>query len=135
MHLLNNFNRGIELVDRYGNSYGNSMCFFADVDGKLAFIIDSFEANGKLGSNPLVTDELIKFAHKVCREMGREDALVLIGPRFNHIDMSRLQDTMVDSFKILGTVSEKTYCDCAGGTECKDNINNGCMNVNMKKYV
>ena len=135
MHLLNNFNRGIELVDRYGNSYGNSMCFFADVDGKLAFIIDSFEANGKLGSNPLVTDELIKFAHKVCREMGREDAVVLIGPRFNHIDMSRLQDTMVDSFKILGTVSEKTYCDCAGGTECKDNINNGCMNVNMKKYV
>ena len=80
MHLLNSYNRGVELVDKFGNSYGNSLCFFAMIDGKLTFVIDSFEANGKLGSNPLVTDELIKFGKQVCKEVGRSDAPLRIRP-------------------------------------------------------
>jgi len=135
MHLLNNFNRGIELVDKYGNSYGNSMCFFAEVDGKLTFVIDSFEANGKLGSNPIVTDELIKFGKKVCKEMGREDAQVMIGPNYNHIDESKLKTVNVESLKIVGTVSDETYCDSVGGNNVKNAINNGKNNVIMKIYV
>lgn len=135
LHLLNNFNRGIELVDKYGNSYGNSMCFFAEVDGKLAFVIDSFEANGKLASNPIVTDELVKFGHRICKEMGREDAMVLIGPRFNHIDQSRLTNKHFETMKIVGTVSEKTYCDSVGGSKVKDVINNGKNDVTMKIYA
>ena len=134
MHLLNNFNRGIELVDKYGNSYGNSMCFFADVDGKLTFVIDSFEANGKLGSNPIVTDELIKFGKRICKEMGREDAQVMIGPNYNHIDESRLKSVNVQKMKILGTVSEETYCDSVGGSKVKEAINNGKENIRMKIY-
>lgn len=134
MHLLNNFNRGVELVDKYGNSYGNSMCFFAEVDGKLTFVIDSFEANGKLGSNPIVTDELIKFGKKVCKEMGREDAQVMLGANYNHIDESKLKTVNADSMKIVGTVSDETYCDSVGGSNVKDAINNGKKNVKMKVY-
>ncbi len=134
MHLLNNFNRGIELVDKYGNSYGNSMCFFADMDGKLTFVIDSFEANGKLGSNPIVTDELIKFGKRICKEMGREDAQIMIGPNYNHIDESRLKSVNVEQMKILGTVSEETYCDSVGGSKVKEAINNGKENIRMKIY-
>ena len=135
MHLLNNFNRGLELVDKYGNSYGNSMCFFAEVDGELAFVIDSFEANGKLASNPIVTEELIKFGKQVCKEMGREDAQVLIGPNFNHIDESKLKCETVDNMKIVGTVSTETYCDSVGGRNVKDAINNGKNSVIMKYYA
>ena len=46
-HLMNSFVNGIEIVDKGGNSLGNSMCYFANVDGKLTFIIDSIEVNGK----------------------------------------------------------------------------------------
>ncbi len=135
MHLLNNFNRGLELVDKYGNSYGNSMCFFAEVDGELAFVIDSFEANGKLASNPIVTEELIKFGKQVCKEMGREDAQVLIGPNFNHMDESKLKNKTIDNMKIVGTVSTETYCDSVGGRNVKDAINNGKNSVIMKYYA
>ena len=133
MHLLNNYNRGIELVDNWGNSYGNSLCYFADVDGNLTFVIDSFEANGKLGSNPIVTDNLIKYAKRVCKEMGREDAQIMIGPNFNNMDMSKLTSTGNHTIKVLGTVSEKTYCDSVGG-RVKDEINQPVSGRSMKVY-
>ena len=115
MHLLNNYNRGLELVDDFGNSYGNSLCFFANIDGQLCFVIDSFEAKGELASNPIVSENLIKFAKQVCREMGREDAKVMIGPNFNNMDKSKLITTPNHTIKVLGTVSAKTYCDSVGG--------------------
>lgn len=124
LHLLNAYNRGVELVDKYGNSYGNSLCFFAIVDGKLTFIIDSFEANGKLASNPIVTENLLKFAKQVCVEMGRPDALIAVGPSYNNMNMSSLESSEHHKIKVLGTVSEKTYCDSVGG-RVKDQINDG----------
>ena len=123
MHLLNTYNRGIELVDKYGNSYGNSLCFFALVDGKLTFIIDSFEANGKLASNPIVTEHLLEFAKQVCEHMGRPDAQIAVGPSYNNMNMSSLELTSNHTIKVIGTVSERTYCDSVGG-RVKDQINN-----------
>ncbi len=115
MHLLNAYNRGIELVDNYGNSFGNSRCFFALVDGKLTFIIDSFEANGKLASNPIVTENLLKFAKDVCAYMGRPDAQVVVGPKYNNMSMEGLTESPGHTIKILGTICAKTYCDSLGG--------------------
>ena len=115
MHLLNNYVRGLELVDEWGNSYGNSLCFFADVDDKLTFVIDSFEGNGKLGSNPVVAEKLFEFAKDVCKRMGREDAQIMVGPNYNNMDKSLLKLTEGHKIKVLGTVSEKTYCDSVGG--------------------
>lgn len=133
MHLLNNYNRGLELVDNWGNSYGNSLCYFADVDGKLTFVIDSFEANGKLASNPIVTDKMIDYAKTVCKEMGREDAQIMIGPNYNHIDMSKLKVSGNHTIKVIGTVSERTYCDSVGG-RVKDEINKPVENRSMHIY-
>lgn len=130
MHLLNNYNRGVELVDEWGNSYGNSLCFFADIDNKLTFVIDSFEANGKLGSNPLVAENLIKFAKQVCKEMGRPDARIMVGPNYNHMDKSLLDLTGAHSIKVLGTVSDMTYCDSIGG-KVKNQINEVVEGRNM----
>ena len=134
MHLLNSYNRGVELVDKFGNSYGNSLCFFAMIDGKLTFVIDSFEANGKLGSNPLVTDELIKFGKQVCKEVGRSDAQIMIGPNYNNIDKSRLHPQHADAIKVLGSVSEMTYCDSVGG-KVQNQINNGVEDKMMYVYI
>jgi hypothetical protein len=92
------------------------------VDGKLTFVIDSFEANGKLASNPLVTENLLKFARRVCVEMGCPDAQIAVGPQFNNMNTDSLQKTPDHSIKVIGTVSERTYCDTVGG-KVKDEIN------------
>jgi len=115
LHLLNAYNRGLEIVDSRGNSYGNSLCFFAKVDGKLTFIIDSFEANGKLGSNPIVTENIIKFAKQICRQMGVPEAQIMLGPNYNNIDTSMLESTTNHTIKPIGVSNGKTYCDSVGG--------------------
>ena len=119
-HLMNAFVNGIEIVDKAGNSMGNSMCYFAKVDGKLTFVIDSFEANGKLGAAPEVTNAIIEYAKKVCAEMGQPDANIMFGPNYNKIDFSRCIKTKGHTIEIIGRVPENTYIDCIGG---RGNIN------------
>ena len=114
-HLMNTYVRGIEIVDKNGNSYGNSMCYFAKVDGKLTFVIDSFEANGKLGASKEVTDAMISTGKLICAEMGRPDAAVMLGPNYNKIDKSRFTETDGHTIEIIGRAPESTYIDCIGG--------------------
>ncbi|MBE7708979.1 MAG: GNAT family N-acetyltransferase [Cyanobacteria bacterium SIG32] len=124
LHLLNNFNRGMEIVDKYGNSYGNSLCFFALIDGELALVIDSFEANGKLASNPIVTEKMLAFGKQVCKEMGRPDAKVVVGPRYNNLDLSQKMVEVSDkTIDVIGSVAIPTYCDTVGGKNILDQIN------------
>lgn len=114
-HLMNTYVRGIEIVDKNGNSYGNSMCYFAKVDGKLTFVIDSFEANGKLVASKEVTDAIISTGKLICAEMGRPDATIMLGPYYNKIDTSRFALTSDHTIEIIGRAPERTYIDCIGG--------------------
>ena len=131
MHLLNNYNRGIELVDNYENSYGNSLCHFANIDGKLTFVIDSFEANGKLGSDPIVTKHLLDFSKQVCKAMGREDAQIMIGPNYNNMSKEGLKLTEGHTIKLLGESPERTYCDSIGGKVSPEDFDITHENRNM----
>lgn len=114
-HLQNAFVRGYELVDENGISYGNSMCFFAKVDGKLTFVIDSFEANGQLAASKEVPDALIAFAHMVCEREGRPDAQIMFGPNYNHIASNRFKETSDHSIEMVGAAPCDTYIDSMGG--------------------
>ena len=118
--LMNTYVRGIEIVDKNGTSYGNSMCYFAKVDGKLTFIVDSFEANGKLGASKDVTNAVIDAGKLICAEMGRPDIPVMFGPNYNKIDKSRFVETGRHTIEIVGRAPEDTYIDCIGG---RGNIN------------
>lgn len=114
-HLMNSFVNGIEIVDKNGNSMGNSMCYFAKVDGKLAFIIDSFEANGKLGAAQEVTDAVIEYGKQVCSEMGRSDAQIMFGPNYNKLNFDKLNLTDAHTIEIIGRANNVTYIDAMGG--------------------
>lgn len=116
-HLMNSFVRAIEIVDNEGDSYGNSMCYFAKVDNKLSFIIDSFEANGKLGGNQIITDAIISYAKTITKEMGKPDIPVFFGPNYNKINMSKLEKTSNHTVEIIGNVEYETYIDAIGGNE------------------
>jgi len=114
-HLMNSFVRGMEIVDKKGNSYGNSMCYFAEVNGKPSFIVDSFEANGKLGRNPDVTDAIINYSKQVTKEMGKPDIPIYFGPNFNKIDTEKLNIVNNNKIRILGQADSETYIDAIGG--------------------
>ncbi|MDR1167371.1 MAG: GNAT family N-acetyltransferase [Heliobacteriaceae bacterium] len=115
-HLMNSFVRAVEIVDKGGNSLGNSMCYFAKVDGKLTFIIDSFEANGKLGAAPEVTNAIINYAKQVCAEMGQPNANVMFGPNYNKINLGvRSALTENHTIEVIGRAPENTYIDAVGG--------------------
>jgi len=114
-HLMNSFVRAIEIVDKSGTSYGNSMCYFAKVDDKLSFIVDSFEANGKLGGNVAVTDAIVDYAKQVTKEMGKKDIPIYFGPNYNKINMDKLEKTKNHTVKIIGRVKNETYIDAIGG--------------------
>lgn len=110
-HLMNSFVRGIEIVDEAGNSFGNSMCYFADIDGKLHFVIDSFEANGKLGADKGVTKAITDYAKLVVKEMGQPDTPVVFGPNYNKISLEDYQMTKHHTAKIIGKSAGDTYID------------------------
>lgn len=114
-HLKNSFIRAMEIVDKSGTSYGNSMCYFAKVDGKLSFIIDSFEVNGKIGGNQKVTDAIIAYAKQITAEMGHPDATIYFGPNYNKIKMDKLELTKNHTVEIIGKVDNETYIDAIGG--------------------
>lgn len=120
-HLMNTFVRAMEIVDKRGNSYGNSMCYFAKVDDKLSFIIDSFEANGKLGSAKEVTDAIIAYSKQVTKEMAKSDNTVDIpiyfGPNYNKINLSKLEKTPNHNVEVIGRMEDHnhTYIDVLGG--------------------
>ena len=122
-HLMNTFVNGIEIVDKTGNSMGNSMCYFANIDGKLTFVIDSFEANGKLGASEEVTDAIVEYAKQLCKQMGREDAKIMFGPNYNKIDLSKFTKTQNHTIEIIGKAPNETYIDAVIG-------DNGTCNVN-----
>ena len=143
-HLINSFVNGIEIIDKGGNSMGNSMCYFAKVDGKLTFVIDSFEANGKLAASKDLTEAIVKYSKQVCKEMGREDAKIMFGPNYNKINLSKFKRTENHTIEVIGRVPEKddkfktfspryaTYIDATGG-HC--NINTPVENRTMCEMI
>lgn len=110
-HLMNSFVRGIEIVDDAGNSFGNSMCYFANIDGKVHFVIDSFEANGKLGADKGVTKAITDYAKLVVKEMGQPDTPVVLGPNYNKISLEDYKLTENHTAKIIGESARDTYID------------------------
>ncbi len=120
-HLMNSFVNGIEIVDKAGNSLGNSMCYFAKVDGELTFVIDSFEANGKLVAAPEVLNAVIEYAKQICKKMGRPDANIMFGSDYNKLNLERCIRTDNHKIEIIGKAPQLTYIDALGGIS---NINN-----------
>lgn len=114
-HLLNSYIRAIEIIDKTGKSYGNSMCYLAKVDGKLSFIVDSFEVDGKLAGNQDITNAIIEYAKQVTEEIEQPDIPIYFGPYHKGINISKLTETEGCTIEIIGRADEHTYIDSIGG--------------------
>lgn len=117
--LMNSFSRMMEIVDKNNVSYGKTMCYFAEVNGKLSFILDCIETKG-LEHDKSVTDAIYDYAKKVTKEMAKSDNLADIPVYVGNVDNKVNLDNAVlkyDSFKIniIGRVDSNTYAIAPAG--------------------
>ena len=103
----------IEVMD--GNEFvGNTMCYFAEVDGKLALVLDNIEMNTKYQNNNEIRDVFMEYAQQLCEEVGKPDLPIYAGPYRHKFNMTPYQIDSHD-IKIIGsTDGETTYIDFNG---------------------
>lgn len=103
----------IEVMD--GKEFvGNTMCYFAEVDGKLALVLDNIEMSAKYQNNDKIRDVFMDYAKQLCEEVGKPDLPIYAGPYRHKFNMSPYTMDSHD-MKIIGsTDGEDTYIDFAG---------------------
>ena len=103
----------IEVMD--GKEFvGNTMCYFAEVDGKLALVLDNIEMSAKYQNNDKIRDVFMDYAKQLCEEVGKPDLPIYAGPYRHKFNMTPYQIDAHD-LKIIGsTDGERTYIDFAG---------------------
>lgn len=78
-YIKNKMVSAIEVVDG-DNFVGNTMCYIAQVDGKLSLILDNIELKADYHNNDAIRDAIIEYAKKLCAEIGQPDMPIYAGP-------------------------------------------------------
>ena len=92
------------------------MCYFANVDGKLALVLDNIELHTKYQYNDGIRDAIIKAAENICKSVGKPDLPIYAGPYRHKVDLSA-NEFKSRKIQIIGnTDGEDTYLDFAGTT-------------------
>ena len=109
-YIMDKFISAIEIMD--GNiSVGNSMCFFAEVNGQLAFVIDNIEVTAGYQYDDTLRDAFMQYAKQMCDEMGLTDIPIYAGPNRHKFKM-KYETISEPEVKIIGsTGGEITYID------------------------
>ena len=120
-YIMDKFISAIEILDDK-TPIGNTMCYFANVDGKLALVLDNIELHTKYQYNDGIRDAIIKAAENICKSVGKPDLPIYAGPYRHKVDLSG-NEFKEHKLKILGsTDGEDTYLDFAGTTPVAPNI-------------
>ena len=114
-YVMDKFISAIEVLDGE-KPVGNTMCYFIELNGKPALVLDNIELLGKYQNIDSIRDAIIEFASKLRSALGRPDAEIYASPLRHKVAMSKFNSYPV-SFTILGSSNdEKTYIDFAGET-------------------
>ena len=120
-YIMDKFISAIEVLDDK-TPVGNTMCYFAKVDGELAFVLDNIELQTKYQNNDRIRDAIIKAAENICKSVGKPDLPIYAGPYRHKVDLSG-NEFKEHKLKILGsTDGEDTYLDFRGTTPVAPNI-------------
>ncbi len=104
----------IEVMD--GKEFvGNTMCYFAFVDGELSFVMDNIELNGKYQFNDSIRDTFMEYAKQLCSEMGLPDIPIYAGPYRHKFNMDPYEFSPHKITIIGSTNGDPTYIDFVTG--------------------
>lgn len=104
LYIKNKMFSAIELIAN-GESVGNSMCFVAKVDDKLALVLDNIELKAEYRYNNLIRDLIISYAKKISNELGIPFGKVYIGGEREKINLNQFV-LKRHNIQILGNTSE-----------------------------
>ena len=86
-YIMNNCISAIEVMDGK-NFVGNTMCYIAEVDGKLALVLDNIEMSPKYQYNNQIRDVFMEYAKDLCNEIGKPDLPIFAGPYRHKFNMA-----------------------------------------------
>lgn len=121
-YILNKCMQAIEFNCR-GNSYGNTMCFLAKVNGKLALILDNIEVKSEFQYSNELRDAIIDFSKKLCTEIGKPDMSIYAGANRHYVDFNDFPIIEECTIEPIGVTDDYIYVDAFDGGN-KFEINN-----------
>ena len=101
--------QAIEVKDRK-NSVGNTMCYLAKVDGKTSLILDNIELKPQYQYNKNIKEGIIKFAKKLCKEIGTPDIDIYAGPERHKLNFGE-KPFEYHKIDLIGDVETPIYID------------------------
>lgn len=81
---------------------GNTMCYLAEIDGKLSLILDNIELQAKYQYNDEIRDSIFDYAKKITEEIAKPDMPIYAGPNRHKVNMDGFQLNKKD-FRIIGS--------------------------------
>lgn len=70
-YIKNKMFSAIEILDD-GVCVGNTICYFAEVDGELSLILDNVSFKPRYRENEIITKGVYEYAKQLCEEVGRK---------------------------------------------------------------
>lgn len=109
-YIMNKCISAIEVMD--GKDFvGNTMCYIAEVDGRLSLVLDNIELNTKYQFNDKIRDTIFAYAEQLCKEIGRPDMAIYAGPYRHKLNMQHCKSKS-HNFTIKGdTDTDRVYLD------------------------
>lgn len=110
-YIKNKMAAAIEILDGK-TAVGNTMCFIALIDGKPALYLDNIEILPKYQYNDEIRDAIFKYAHQLCKEVGKPNMPVYANTRCHKIKMPKAEDWTGHNIQLIGsTGQDKIYID------------------------
>ncbi|MBE7703125.1 MAG: hypothetical protein E7Z89_03640 [Cyanobacteria bacterium SIG28] len=103
-YILNKLISAIEIKDGE-NFVGNTMCYFARIDGELSLVLDNIETKAKYQYNDQIRDGIIEYAKKLTKEVGKPNIPIYAGPNRHKINTEGFE-FKEHQMKIIGTTEE-----------------------------
>jgi hypothetical protein len=112
-YIMNKCISAIEIMDGE-NSCGNTMCYMAVIDGRLALVLDNIELKPRYQNNNKIRDGIIDYAKMLCSEIGQPNIKIYACPNRHKVDLTSYplhEHTM----QIIGTTGDDAlYFDFYG---------------------
>ncbi len=109
-YIKNKLVSGIEVMDK-DDFVGNTMCYFARVDGELSLILDNIELKAQYQYNDKIRDKIIEYAKQLLHETGQPDIAIYAGPNRHKVDLSKYPSKSCDIQIIGSTGNDQIYLD------------------------
>ena len=103
-YVLNNLFSAIEVLDE-GEPVGNTMCYFINVSGKPALMIDNIGLKDEYKYVDGIRDAIIEYAKQIGKEVGIENLPIYASANPHGVDMDKFPKK-VYSFSIIGETIE-----------------------------